>query len=149
MTIQQDASTLLFLLSKDAFTSFLAALLLTLVIELLVAAAFLHFSRMGMRRKVLASAAVANLLSLPVVWLIFPFLEGSYQYLNALLMAEAFAISFETLFIYFLNKDCLSLKKAFLLSAAMNVASVVAGFLILLAAIFLPFNIPVFFPPGA
>ena len=95
----------------------------TLVVETLVAALYLRFFRLPAR--VLVSVIVANIISLPVVWLVFPQLTLPAALIIAL--SASFAWLFETGFVYVLNRRRLLLKHALALSLLMNAASFVIG----------------------
>lgn len=110
--------------SKSAKTirTFFIALFLTLILELLVA--LIYVSNTKISKKVLISVLVANMISLPIVWFVFPLLK---IILLIILLGEIFAFVFESYFIHLLNKEIISLKKSFVLSILMNLASLVIG----------------------
>jgi len=96
---------------------FLVALAITIPIELLVAVIFLKI------RKQLYKAIIiitANLITLPIVWFIFPFirLDGFV----VLFLGEIFALLFETWYIR-RNYENMSYITSFWLSLSMNLAS--------------------------
>jgi type III secretory pathway component EscU len=101
---------------------FLAALVLTLIIEVLAALIFLLATKRP--KSVLKSVVMANLISLPVVWFIFPFLK---VFLLVVVLSELFAIVVEGYIIHSLNKPTMSLKQSFILSIVMNATSFVLG----------------------
>ncbi len=102
--------------SAKNIRNFFIALILTLIIELLVA--LIYVSSTKISKKVLISVLVANVISLPIVWFVFPL---------AILLGEIFAFAFEGYFIHLLNRDIISLKKSFILSILMNLASLIIG----------------------
>jgi hypothetical protein len=51
-------------------------------------------------------------------------------------LSEIFAIVFEAYFIYYLNKQAITLKKSFVLSTIMNLASLIIGGFIFLVLSF-------------
>lgn len=115
--------------------TFLLALILTLILEIIVALIFLSVTKIS--KKVLISILIANIISLPIVWFVFPLLKIIPL---AILLGEIFAFVFESYFIHLLNKDIISLKKSFVLSILMNLASLVIGgfiFLFLLMMFYL------------
>lgn len=112
---------------------FFVALVLTLIIEVLVALVFLFMTKVP--KSVLTSAVKANLISLPVVWFIFPVLE---VFLLVVVLSEIFAVIFEGYFIHLMDKTVMSLKQSFILSIIMNAASfIIGGFILLILALFL------------
>jgi len=108
--------------SAKNIRSFFIALILTLILELLVA--LIYISSTKISKKVLFSVLIANIISLPIVWFVFPLLKIT---LLAILLGEIFAFVFEGYFLHLLNKDILPLKKSFVLSILMNLASLIIG----------------------
>ena len=103
---------------------FLSALGVTMIVELVVAAICFLFMRVSLGA--LPWVIVANLISLPVVWFVFPRLPLGAAL--SLALAEGFAVVFEALFLYATNrKRGLSLRRAGIVSFAMNAASFAAG----------------------
>ena len=101
---------------------FIVALVLTLVLETLTALIFVTSAKIS--KKVLVYVAIANLISLPIVWFVFPrFVKLPFT----IPLAEIFAFVFEAYFIYLLNKKLITLKKSFILSLIMNLASFFIG----------------------
>ena len=78
---------------------FFIALALTLILELAVALVFLSIAKIP--KHVLVSVLIANIISLPIVWFVFPLLNIIPL---AILLGEIFAFVFESYFIYSLNK---------------------------------------------
>ncbi len=112
---------------------FLVALVLTLIIEVLAALIFLWATKRP--KSVLKSVVMANLISLPVVWFIFPFLK---VFLLVVVLSELFAVVFEGYLIHSLNKPTMSLNQSFILSIIMNAASfVLGGFIIFIYGVWL------------
>lgn len=108
-----------------SFSNFLLALLVTLVIETLIAALYRLIFRLP--KSVLWWVPVASLLSLPVVWFVIPRLlllpAGMIMCLY-----ELFAVLFEAVFLYLVNrKQGLKLIHAVALSLIMNFFSFIAG----------------------
>ena len=115
------------LVSADIYSGpssdfFVGALGLTLIIESMVTLAFLFITKIS--PKVLTSVIIANLISLPIVWFVFPPTSND---LLVIFLAELFAVVFEGYFIHFFNKKTISLKKSFALSILMNLASFFIG----------------------
>jgi hypothetical protein len=96
---------------------FLAALLITLPIELLTAGIFLKLKKQPYRPLPIIKA---NLISLPLVWFAFPFirLDG----FAILFVAELFALLFETWYLQ-RNYENMSRTTSFWLSLSINLAS--------------------------
>ncbi len=103
---------------------FSAALIITVVVETVVAGVYLLLARL--RGSVLLWVLLANLISLPAVWFLFPRL--SLPSTTTIVLAEAVTVVFEAVFVYFLSRKALSFRQAFLMSVLMNVASYVLGF---------------------
>jgi hypothetical protein len=119
------------LVRKDNVSSFIKALIITLIIELLVA--LVYVSRTKLSKKILISVLVGSLITLPIVWFIFPLIKIIPL---VILLSEIFAIVFEAYFIYYLNKQAITLKKSFVLSTIMNLASLIIGGFIFLVLSF-------------
>ncbi|NWG75995.1 MAG: hypothetical protein HXY24_15570 [Rubrivivax sp.] len=102
-------------------------LALTLVLEATVAAGYVRLA--GLPRSLLAWAPMASLLTLPAVWLGFPLLPLPDGWVIGL--AEGFAVLFEAGFLYLATYRQVSLGRAMLLSAAMNAASLLVGWVAL------------------
>ncbi len=103
---------------------FLPVLLVTIVTEITVAA---YIGRRKQFRRIPGRIAIANLFTLPVVWLLFPTL-GLSKGLTVLL-SESFAVAFEALFIRF-TKSGLDGRSSLILSLGMNGASFILGLVI-------------------
>ena len=117
------------IVQTDLVLPFILALVITLVLELVVAFGYLVLTKKSYN--ILISVVGANLISLPIVWFLFPMLQ--LEFLLIFAMAEVFAILFEGYFIHFLNKKTLSLQDGLILSAVMNIGSLLVGGIIVLA----------------
>ncbi|MEA3339141.1 MAG: hypothetical protein U9R15_04165 [Chloroflexota bacterium] len=100
-----------------------SGLMFTLVLETLVASAYLSLFRLP--RAALGWVPLSSLLSLPVVWLVFPQLPFSAGLTVAL--SETFAVLFETGLIYLVARRLLPLKHVAALSLLMNGISFLFG----------------------
>lgn len=100
-----------------------SGLMFTLVLETLVASAYLSLFRLP--RAALGWVPLSSLLSLPVVWLVFPQLPFSAGLTIAL--SETFAVLFETGLIYLVARRLLPLKHVAALSLLMNGISFLFG----------------------
>jgi hypothetical protein len=108
--------------------NFELALVITLAVETVVAGLYLVTSKLP--RLVLFWVPLASLLSLPLVWLIFPKLLLPAGLVMRLY--DLFAVVFEAAFRYFINRRRgLSLAHATALSLTMNFASFLFGFLVI------------------
>lgn len=118
------------------FSMFNFALILALIIETLIALAYLFKRKIS--KKVLISVFIGNLISVPLLWFCF----NKFQQLIAIsdflelstliiLVGEIFVFIFEALFVYFLNKKRIKLGESFILSAIMNLISFICGLIIL------------------
>lgn len=103
---------------------FFIALFLTILIELIVI--FIISRDIGFRR-ILFYVFVANCLTLPFAWFVFPQLISSYY--PALILSEIFAFLFEGIFYSHFLK--LWLKKGLMISFIANLISFSVGFFIL------------------
>ena len=101
----------------DINRAFPVALIATSVIELITAYIFLSISKLQ-KRKILISVFLGSLITLPLVWFVF----------SSTLSGEIFAVVFEALFIYLVNKDIFSIKKSIILAIVINLASFLIGF---------------------
>jgi hypothetical protein len=96
---------------------FLIALAFTIPIELLVSGTFLKIKKLSFKPVVII---IANLITLPIVWFVFPLIPVSSFYVIAL--GEIFALLFEAVFIQRLYKG-LPFIASFWMSLWMNLAS--------------------------
>jgi hypothetical protein len=106
--------------------AFLIALAITIPIELLVAGAFLKIGKQPYKTAIIITA---NLISLPIVWFVFPFirLDG----FAVIFLGEIFALLFETWYIQ-RNYKNMSYAISFWLSLSMNLASFLLSALLLI-----------------
>jgi len=112
------------------FLPFGAALILTLIIELAVAAIYLKRLRLlgG-----LVWVLVANLVSLPIVWFVFPLFDSHLDLrgLVSVATAEVFAVIFEATILYAaIRRRGLTPRHSATLSLLMNAASFAVGSLV-------------------
>jgi hypothetical protein len=103
-----------------------SGLLLTLVLETLVASVYL--SVFHLPRAVLGWVPLSSVLTLPVVWFAFPQLAAPAGWVLAL--GEAFAVLFEAGLIYLAVRRMVPLKHVAALSLVMNAASFLVGLLL-------------------
>lgn len=110
---------------------FALALVITLILELIVAFVFLLVAKKP--RRVLKNILIANLISLPIVWLvpyIFPVLVSSSFAVLYVLVSEIFVVIFEAVFITWRSRGVLSIFQVASLVVFMNFVSLVFGYLI-------------------
>ena len=129
-------------LSKDLWLAFIFAVPITIILELAVAALFL--SKMKIQNKVLIAVLLGNIISLPIVWYVFPlgfdkinswmgysdfWLVFPLMKSNAsmVFISEVFAVIFESGLIFWLNRKLITLKHSFVMSLIMNVVSFFIG----------------------
>lgn len=124
------------LIKKDNIRYFIRALILTLIIEFF--ASFIYLSKNKLSKKILISVLIGSLITLPFVWFVFPMIIKII--VLVVLLSEIFAILFETYFIYYLNKNAITLKKSFVLSVIINLTSLIIGYFVLFVLRFV-FNI--------
>lgn len=121
-------------LSSDKVSSFAKAFSITIILELLVSLIFLSVRKLP--KKILIYVLLANIISLPVVWFLFPLMR--LPSLVVIVISEIFAVLFETYFIYLLNKQIISLKQSFTLNILNNLVSLfVGGFVYMLLGFFI------------
>ncbi len=106
--------------------NFLIALVITLILEPIIAIGYIRLKKN--RKKLVTTILLANVISLPVVWFVFPLLKLNELVIIAL--GEIFAIVFEGCFIHLLNKSALTLKESLKISVSMNLISFIVGTLI-------------------
>ncbi|MFN8454158.1 MAG: hypothetical protein U0401_05700 [Anaerolineae bacterium] len=106
--------------------NFFKALLVTLLVETGIAGGWVFLFK-KLPKTILAWVPLASLLSLPIVWFVFPKLTAPAG--AVMCLYEIFAVVFETGFIYLGNRKLkVSLAQVVFLSFVMNFASFVAGF---------------------
>jgi hypothetical protein len=108
--------------SARNFRDFVIALIITLILETLTALIFVSIAKIP--KKILLSVLFANLISLPIVWFVFPMF---IKLPLTIVLGEIFAFIFEAYFIFLLNKKLITLKKSFIMSILMNLASLIIG----------------------
>jgi hypothetical protein len=107
---------------------FIPSALITFAVELALGLLIALLARLDLKRFLL-SVFIANLLSLPVVWFVFPLLGDP---LLVVPLAESFAVAFEAIVICVLGRKTISLKKSLLISVILNAASFLADIMLLL-----------------
>ena len=120
---------------------FILALVITLILELIVGLIFVKYIRLKEQNKILFAIFLANLISFPIVWFVFPLIK--MDSLLLIIFVELFAILFEGIFMHYsLNKE-FSLKNALILSSIMNFVSFFLGSTILILFISMSFAMPI------
>jgi len=102
--------------------SFIKALIITLFFEMILAMAFTETFKLP--RSLLLYVLLANLISLPIVWFVFPLIRIMWLVIP---LAEIFAFVFEGWFVHHFNKKAISLKKSLLMSLLLNLVSFFIG----------------------
>jgi hypothetical protein len=121
-------------LGGDMLATFALSLAMTILIELAVAAAYLRLSRTDLRP--LKHVLLANIITVPALWVLQLFVGPILNSLPLLLLAELLVVAFEAYFISRYNMKILPLKRSLLMSLLMNAASLIAGsFLVILALV--------------
>jgi len=115
------------LMSRDSVSLFIKSLVITLIIELLTALIYLSIKRLS--KKILIAVFLGSLISLPIVWFVFPLIIKIIPLV--ILLSEIFAIVLEAYLIHYLNKQTISLRQSFTLSILMNIMSLVIGGILL------------------
>ncbi len=103
-----------------------SALAATIAFELLVAT--IYVSTFHLSRTILGWVPLGSILTIPVVWFVFPLLPLPSGLVVGL--AEVFAVAFETGFIYLVSRRTTSLRHVAALSLLMNGTSFLIGLLL-------------------
>ena len=107
---------------------FVKVLFLTMILELLAALVFV--SRVKVSKKILVYVFLANIITLPIVWFLFPLI--SLPFGISIVISEIFAVLFESYFIYFFGKQIISYQQSLKLSLLNNLVSLfIGGFLLM------------------
>ena len=109
--------------TDNYFNAFFRSFLITILLELLVSSILIYLFKLP--KKVLWAIILGNIISLPIVWFLFPLLKISV--LITIIISEIFALLFEMVCIYKLNKQSISLKQSFILSLSNNFVSLFLG----------------------
>lgn len=131
-TIEMEETTA-FILSDAGLPvrNFIIALIITLIIELVCVLIYINLSKINIKRysgnqnRILFTVLLANIISLPIVWFIFPLMIKNFELI--IILSEIFAIIYEGFFIKSLNKTLFTLKNALMLSFAINIISLFVG----------------------
>jgi hypothetical protein len=107
------------------------ALLMTIILELIIAFIFLKKRKISM--KVLFSVILASLITLPILWNLIPQRSSILFFFFILILLEKIIILFEGILIFFLNKKRITIKDSLYLSTLMNIVSFIIGSIIFLA----------------
>jgi len=102
------------------------SLLLTLILETAIASAYL--GSFHLPKAVLAWIPLSSILSLPIVWFVFPLLPMSAGWIAAL--SETFAVLFEAGLVYTVARRLIPLRHIAILSLLMNAVSFLFGLLV-------------------
>jgi len=103
-----------------------SGLVATLALETLVASIYLGLFRLP--RAMLGWVPLSSLLSLPVVWFVFPRL--AFPAVLIVGLSEVFAVAFEACFIYLVARRTMSFRHVAVLSLVMNAISFSVGLLL-------------------
>jgi len=111
---------------KNITQSFIISLIITLILELVVA--WLYVTRTKKSKRILIFVVLGSIISLPVVWFSSFMLPAFINNLAiVLIVVELFAVFFEAWFIYICNRKYIHFKEALLLSFVMNLVSFIVG----------------------
>lgn len=106
----------------------LVALVITLIIELILSYLYLSFKKIKKPKDILPSVAIANIISVPILWIVVSAFLG----LASFVIMEILVVIFEAYLIHMMNKKKIKLKDSFIMSIAMNIASIIIGALLLI-----------------
>jgi hypothetical protein len=105
------------------------AVVLTIIIEVIISFAYLSVVKIKKKKDILIAVAVANVISVLAIWLVFIYFFGVIGFVAG----EVFAILFDGYVTYRFNKKTITLKRSMIMSLIMNIVSLVIGLLILLS----------------
>ncbi len=147
--LNQDGSITLIdktpVVSESGVSSFITALIITLILEMIIGFIYtlIYTLEKKLPRRILIFVLFGNLISLPIMWFVFPLLIRVY--FIYLTISEVFVILLESAILYFFNKQAITMKQSFLLSLCMNLVSfLIGGFFIVYVSMFIgtmPLNI--------
>ena len=121
------------ILETTLVSSFARASIITIILELLISLIFVSVRKLP--KKILAYVLLANIISLPIVWFVFPLANimsipiiwlGLWPWV-VIVISEIFAVLFETYFVYIPNKLIMSFKQSLKLSMLNNMVSLFVG----------------------
>lgn len=118
-------------IKENKVEMFMKALSITLLIELLIALAYINTGKTAIPKyskkqvRVLSTVFLANMISLPILWFIFLSIWSSFF---MAILGEAFVLLFEGILIHLLNKPVFPIKDALLFSFILNVGSLFLGY---------------------
>lgn len=119
------------------FRMFIKSLIITLILETMIAIVFLAFT--SFHRRVLATVFVVNVVSLTILYLLYDVVTALFTGFLPIALLELLAVSIEFTAIYYFNKQYITRRNAVLLTLLMNTASfVIGGAIIWLSLAFMP-----------
>ncbi|MFH1173262.1 MAG: hypothetical protein V1692_01910, partial [bacterium] len=78
-------------------------------------------------KKILISIGIINLITLPILWLAYPYLISLAGIFWSILIAEIIVVLIEGEFIHLFNRNRISIGQAFLLALITNLVSFIFG----------------------
>lgn len=105
---------------------FIGALIITEILELIATLIFVFISKTPKKLKALLFVFIVNLISVPIVWFVFPLFQLGTAI--TIFVSEIFVFLFEAYFLFFFLKKNFSFRKALLLSFINNLFSMFIGF---------------------
>ncbi|QLJ52482.1 MAG: hypothetical protein Sv326_0307 [Candidatus Fermentimicrarchaeum limneticum] len=119
-----------------SITDFVISLILTLIVELSVS--YIYIQNHKLPQKILISVTIANIVSLPFIWVFVVIFQSLIPILCGipLLFAEMGVTLLEFAVIYLMNKECLNQKEAFTISLMNNLASFILWLIIVFFRIY-------------
>lgn len=123
----------------DALWYFISAFVVTITVEL--ALSFLYIRSRKLKQTILISVAIANILSVTFLWLLFPFFQTLLSFLCCIpfIVAEGAVVIFEFFVIYLMNRKNIKPRDAFAMSLINNVATSLIWAYLLMAASLMSF----------
>ena len=123
-------------MTNETITSFIVALVATIIIELIFSFAYIRWRRL--QKRILISVVIANLVSVTLLWIALP-LFGELSFLLCcfpLVFAEALVVLLECAIIYLLNRKRIKIADAFMMSLINNLTTSMIWVLLIFASMF-------------
>jgi hypothetical protein len=105
------------------------ALVLTIIVELMTSFIYLHLRRLS--KSILLSVVVVNIISVPLLWFFLKIAPVLPVLCFTVPLGESMVFAFEAIAIYLLNRKKIGFIDSFAMSFINNVASFLAGILLL------------------
>jgi hypothetical protein len=118
------------LIPTDELSVLAYALVLTVVVELITSFIYLHLRRLS--KSILLSVVIVNIISVPLLWFFLKSAPVLPTLCFTVPLGESMVFVFEAIAIYLLNRKKIGLIDSFAMSFINNMASFLAGILLLI-----------------